>query len=80
MVTGAPGDALELDGQSSATAWVASVLALSTTVMVEASGKRLVRKSSSTRRHPGTANSMNEFVAQRSFNDPDQGLFTAPPV
>jgi catechol 2,3-dioxygenase-like lactoylglutathione lyase family enzyme len=28
----------------------------------------------------GTANAMNEFVATRSFNDPDQGLFTAPPV
>lgn len=28
----------------------------------------------------GTANAMNEFVAQRSFNDPDLGLFTAPPV
>ncbi|GIH64518.1 MULTISPECIES: VOC family protein [Microbispora] len=28
----------------------------------------------------GTANAMNEFVAQRSFNDPDQGLFVAPPV
>ncbi len=28
----------------------------------------------------GTANAMNEFVAQRSFNDPDKGLFVAPPV
>ncbi|HVD64428.1 MAG TPA: VOC family protein [Lapillicoccus sp.] len=28
----------------------------------------------------GTANQMNEFVAQRSFNDPDKGLFVAPPV
>ncbi|GIE94276.1 VOC family protein [Paractinoplanes rishiriensis] len=28
----------------------------------------------------GTANAMNEFVAKRSFNDPDQGLFQAPPV
>jgi catechol 2,3-dioxygenase-like lactoylglutathione lyase family enzyme len=28
----------------------------------------------------GTANQMNEFVAQKSFNDPDAGLFTAPPV
>jgi len=28
----------------------------------------------------GTANAMNEFVAQRSFNDPDRGLFQAPPV
>jgi catechol 2,3-dioxygenase-like lactoylglutathione lyase family enzyme len=28
----------------------------------------------------GTANQMNEFVAQKSFNDPDRGLFTAPPV
>jgi catechol 2,3-dioxygenase-like lactoylglutathione lyase family enzyme len=28
----------------------------------------------------GTANQMNEFVAQRSFNDPDKGLFLAPPV
>ncbi|MCZ2839521.1 VOC family protein [Modestobacter sp. VKM Ac-2985] len=28
----------------------------------------------------GTANAMNEFVAQRSFNDPDRGLFVAPPV
>jgi catechol 2,3-dioxygenase-like lactoylglutathione lyase family enzyme len=28
----------------------------------------------------GTANQMNEFVAQKSFNDPDQGLFVAPPV
>jgi len=28
----------------------------------------------------GTANQMNEFVAQKSFNDPDQGLFAAPPV
>jgi catechol 2,3-dioxygenase-like lactoylglutathione lyase family enzyme len=28
----------------------------------------------------GTANAMNEFVAKQSFNDPDQGLFTAPPV
>jgi catechol 2,3-dioxygenase-like lactoylglutathione lyase family enzyme len=28
----------------------------------------------------GTANAMNEFVARQSFNDPDRGLFTAPPV
>lgn len=28
----------------------------------------------------GTANQMNEFVAQKSFNDPDRGLFVAPPV
>ncbi len=28
----------------------------------------------------GTANPMNEFVASKSFNDPDKGLFTAPPV
>jgi catechol 2,3-dioxygenase-like lactoylglutathione lyase family enzyme len=28
----------------------------------------------------GTANAMNEFVAARSFNDVDPGLFTAPPV
>jgi catechol 2,3-dioxygenase-like lactoylglutathione lyase family enzyme len=28
----------------------------------------------------GTANQMNEFVATRSFNDPDKGLFVAPPV
>jgi len=28
----------------------------------------------------GTANAMNEFVAQKSFNDVDKGLFTAPPV
>jgi catechol 2,3-dioxygenase-like lactoylglutathione lyase family enzyme len=28
----------------------------------------------------GTANTMNEFVASRSFNDPDKGLFAAPPV
>jgi catechol 2,3-dioxygenase-like lactoylglutathione lyase family enzyme len=28
----------------------------------------------------GTANSMNEFVASRSFNDVDKGLFVAPPV
>lgn len=28
----------------------------------------------------GTANQMNEFVAQRSFNDVDKGLFVAPPV
>jgi catechol 2,3-dioxygenase-like lactoylglutathione lyase family enzyme len=28
----------------------------------------------------GTANTMNEFVAQKSFNDPDKGLFVAPPV
>ena len=28
----------------------------------------------------GTANQMNEFVARKSFNDPDRGLFTAPPV
>ncbi len=27
----------------------------------------------------GTANAMNEFVAQPSFNDPDNGLFLAPP-
>ena len=26
----------------------------------------------------GTANAMNEFVAQKSFNDPDKGLFVAP--
>jgi catechol 2,3-dioxygenase-like lactoylglutathione lyase family enzyme len=28
----------------------------------------------------GTANAMNEFVARRSFNDPDRGMFIAPPV
>ena len=28
----------------------------------------------------GTANAMNEFVARQSFNDPDKGLFQAPPV
>ena len=28
----------------------------------------------------GTANAMNEFVASRSFNDVDPGLFTAPPL
>ncbi|TQS43320.1 VOC family protein [Cryptosporangium phraense] len=28
----------------------------------------------------GIANQMNEFVAQRSFNDPDKGLYLAPPV
>lgn len=28
----------------------------------------------------GTANAMNEFVAKKSFNDPDKGLFTAPPL
>jgi catechol 2,3-dioxygenase-like lactoylglutathione lyase family enzyme len=28
----------------------------------------------------GTANQMNEFVASRSFNDVDKGLFMAPPV
>lgn len=28
----------------------------------------------------GTANAMNEFVAQRSFNDVDRGSFVAPPV
>lgn len=28
----------------------------------------------------GTANAMNEFVATKSFNDPDKGLFVAPPV
>ncbi len=28
----------------------------------------------------GTANQMNEFVAAKSFNDPDKGLFIAPPV
>jgi catechol 2,3-dioxygenase-like lactoylglutathione lyase family enzyme len=28
----------------------------------------------------GTANAMNEFVARQSFNDPDKGLFVAPPV
>ena len=28
----------------------------------------------------GTANPMTEFVAARSFNDPDRGLFIAPPV
>ncbi|WP_155370038.1 VOC family protein [Catellatospora vulcania] len=27
----------------------------------------------------GTANPMNEFVAKQSFNDPDRGLFIAPP-
>ena len=28
----------------------------------------------------GTANPMSEFVAKRSFNDPDRGVFVAPPV
>jgi catechol 2,3-dioxygenase-like lactoylglutathione lyase family enzyme len=28
----------------------------------------------------GTANQMNEFIARKSFNDPDKGLFLAPPV
>lgn len=28
----------------------------------------------------GTANPMNEFVAAKSFNDPDKGVFVAPPV
>ncbi|MEV8371300.1 VOC family protein [Kribbella sp. NPDC056861] len=28
----------------------------------------------------GTANRMDEFVAKKSFNDPDKGLFLAPPV
>jgi catechol 2,3-dioxygenase-like lactoylglutathione lyase family enzyme len=28
----------------------------------------------------GTANPMNELVAKESFNDPDPGLFSAPPV
>jgi catechol 2,3-dioxygenase-like lactoylglutathione lyase family enzyme len=28
----------------------------------------------------GTANAMSEFVAAKSFNDPDKGLFVAPPV
>ena len=28
----------------------------------------------------GTANPMNELVAQESFNDPDPGLFSAPPL
>lgn len=28
----------------------------------------------------GTANQMNEFVAARSFNDVDRGLFCAPPI
>jgi catechol 2,3-dioxygenase-like lactoylglutathione lyase family enzyme len=28
----------------------------------------------------GTANPMNEMVARESFNDPDPGLFSAPPV
>jgi len=28
----------------------------------------------------GTANPMNELVAKESFNDPDPGLFTAPPI
>ena len=28
----------------------------------------------------GTANAMNELVAKESFNDPDRGMFTAPPV
>ena len=28
----------------------------------------------------GTANAMNEFIAAKSFNDPDRGMFTAPPV
>ncbi|WP_088289260.1 VOC family protein [Kineosporia sp. A_224] len=28
----------------------------------------------------GTANRMDEFVAKKSFNDPDKGLFVAPPL
>ena len=28
----------------------------------------------------GTANPMDEFVAKKSFNDPDRGLFQAPPI
>jgi catechol 2,3-dioxygenase-like lactoylglutathione lyase family enzyme len=28
----------------------------------------------------GTANPMNEFVARQSFNDPDRGVFVAPPL
>jgi catechol 2,3-dioxygenase-like lactoylglutathione lyase family enzyme len=28
----------------------------------------------------GTANPMDEFVAKKSFNDPDKGLYAAPPV
>lgn len=28
----------------------------------------------------GTANPMSEFVAKQSFNDPDRGIFNAPPV
>ena len=28
----------------------------------------------------GTANAINEFVARKSFNDPDKGLFIAPPL
>jgi len=28
----------------------------------------------------GTANSMNEFLVERGFNDPDKGLFVPPPV
>jgi catechol 2,3-dioxygenase-like lactoylglutathione lyase family enzyme len=28
----------------------------------------------------GTANAVDEFVARKSFNDPDKGLFVAPPV
>ena len=28
----------------------------------------------------GTGGAMNEFIATRSFNDPDKGLFVAPPV
>ncbi|MFF0267005.1 VOC family protein [Kribbella sp. NPDC004536] len=28
----------------------------------------------------GTANPMDEFVAKQSFNDPDRGVFVAPPV
>lgn len=28
----------------------------------------------------GTANAMNEIVAKESFNDPDRGVFVAPPV
>lgn len=28
----------------------------------------------------GTANAINEFVAKKSFNDPDPGMFVAPPV
>jgi hypothetical protein len=28
----------------------------------------------------GTANKMDEYVAAKSFNDPDLGVFVAPPV